>query len=102
MVRVVVSAAVIALAVAWGASPSRADGAVTSLGDLDGGAAQFSYIDPGAAAGTAGDAITNVRRVQTASPARETAIGEHLSVAQPLPPLHKPIAGQLWFARGAN
>lgn len=101
MVRIVVGAAVIALAVAAGANPSKADGAVTSLGDLDGGAAQFSYIDPGAGAGTPGDAITTVRRVQTVSRGRETQIGDHLAVEPPLPPLHKPVAGKLWFARGS-
>jgi hypothetical protein len=103
MVRIVLGAAVMAIAVAAGTSASKADGAITSLGDLDGGAAQFGYIDPTAGAGTPSDAITTVRGVPATSSGRQQAISDHLSVELPLPPLHKPVAGKLWFARdGAN
>ena len=64
MFRMYLGAALCALTLAAGIAPGRADGTVSSLSDLNGGAQQWQYIAPhGSADKKPADPLANVGTV---------------------------------------
>lgn len=105
MVRMVLGAVSCALVLAAGSVSGRADGALNSLSDLDGGGAQnWHYIAPGASADkTPADVLTNAAAAQQGGTSagashKITQIDENLMIEAPPPPPKKPVSS-LWFSQ---
>jgi hypothetical protein len=104
MMRMVLGAVWCALALAAGSASDRADGALNSLSDLDGGGAQnWHYIAPRASTDkTPADVLTNAAAAphggtSAAAGHKITQIDENLTIEPPPPPPKKPVSS-LWFS----
>ena len=99
MYRMATGAAACALALAGWRARGRADGAVSSLSDLDKGAQQWHLIAPNDSADKhPADPLTTVGTAQAPRGRGVTRIGDHLSIEAPPPPPKKPVAS-LWFTK---